>query len=800
MSLLTQETLSGWFGSSEAERLLPLAQRLPERYLEQASEELLKRELPMLGRLAADQPAQVIVEAYENDLFQVTVCAKDRSLEFAVIAGVLASMGFEVRAGQAYTIPGASNASSSRGSSATRSLRMSRGFRRRVSLTRGSGALIIDRFQGQWTYSEGGGEEAERAWCDALRERLVQTLEDLHRSVDEEQDRALADRITEGVLSVLSDQPTATARATLLPVELSMHAIDEKRIGLEVRASDTPAFLYTLATALSLRGLSIDRVEIETDPTGEQVVDRFELSLPPGVVEVTDDLLDRIRVSALLIKQFGYRLDQTPEPIKALARFRDLLEDIFLRRDSRLLGQWMELSEHDRAMRGLARLLGTSDRLWEECIRGRSERLIDVLRAHGREHSVVGTQQSMPLRLEEMLEAAVGLAEKQDRLNAFKDDELFRIDADYILDRKSDFSRLSERLTQLAEILVGRSAELVYDDLAVSYGSPVQRKQQPRVATMPGGLKRSDRPERGYAIFALGKLGGTALGFGSDIELLYLHGRDPVAMTAGGKRSPISCEEFYTQFTQESLAFIKSRRDGIFEPDLRLRPYGKDGPLIPSVELFERYYGPEGPAHPFELLSLVRLRWIGGDPELGHRVQRLRNRFVYEQADRVLDLDALWSIWAQMKKQHLPNPQRLNAKYSPGSLVDLEGAILVLQVAHAAHVPQLMTSRLSRAFEAMRLADVLSPAAYADVRGGYTFLRRLINALRVVRGHAKDLFLPEPGSTELTHLARRAGYPLPTAEDPEPVGERLLCDFEHHTERIRAFIEKYLGRNCPGTE
>ncbi|QDU70727.1 Glutamate-ammonia-ligase adenylyltransferase [Mucisphaera calidilacus] len=793
-----------WTDEEEARRLWSVAERLPERYLQHTSDAGKLEDLRVLARLSRERPVEVFVQQVDDHDWSVAVYAIDRASEFAAIAGVLASMGFEVRGGQAYTLPGAAKpvASTSAPARMLRGLRSPRGFRRRVTPPRSGGALIIDRFRGHRTLvsDDASNEEAGHAWQVALRDRLIQTLEELHRCADDDAVRALADRVTESVLSVLSDQPTAVARAALLPIELDLKRVGDRRISLEVRASDTPAFLYTLATALAVRGLAIDSVEIRTDDSGEQVVDRFELSLPPSITEITDDLLDRIRVSALLIKQFGYRVDQTPEPIKALARFQDLLEDIFLRRNPALLKAWIELSEHDRAMRGLARLLGTSDRLWEECIRGQSERLIDILRAHRREQSVVGTQQSMPQRLEEALDRAIGIEQQRDRLNAFKDDELFRIDADYILDRKSDFSRLSERLTQLAEILVGRSAELVYEDMVASYGHPVSSVQQPAQSAMPGGLMCPARPRRGYAVFALGKLGGTAIGFGSDIELLYVHDQDPNATTAGGKRPGISCAEFYTQFTQEASAFIRARRDGIFEPDLRLRPYGNDGPLIPGVELFERYYGPGGPAHPFELLSLVRLRWIGGDPELGYRVQRLRNQFVYEQAERVLDLDALWSIWGQMKKQKLPNPQRINAKYSPGSLVDLEGALLILQVAHAEHVPQLRTARMSRAFEAMRLGGVLSPQAYADVRGGYSFLRRLINALRVVRGHAKDLFLPEPGSTELTHLARRTGYPLPTPEDPTPSGERLLQDFEYHTGRIRVFIEQTLGRRCPGIE
>ena len=74
---------------------------------------------------------------------------------------------------------------------------------------------------------------------------------------------------------------------------------------------------------------------------------------------------------------------------------------------------------------------------------------------------------------------------------------------------------------------------------------------------------------------------------------------------------------------------LSAKREGIFQVDLRLRPYGSAGPLASSLENFCRYYGQGGQAHSYERLALVRLRAIGGDPSLGSQLERIRDEIIY---------------------------------------------------------------------------------------------------------------------------------------------------------------------------
>ena len=287
-----------------------------------------------------------------------------------------------------------------------------------------------------------------------------------------------------------------------------------------------------------------------------------------------------------------------------------------------------------------------------------------------------------------------------------------------------------------------------------------------------------------------------ALGYASDIELLFIYTAD--GHTSGGKRESITNAEFYEQLARETSQFIKSKHEGIFHVDLRLRPFGNEGPLASSRKQFRVYYGPGGKAHHFEKLALVRMRWIAGHPALGFDVEQMRDAFIYDQPD--WDLDALWAIWRKQHEQIVrsaPPGQSgaCNAKYSCGALSDLEGAVMLLQVMHADRVPQLRSPQLSIAMEGLRRAGVLSPREYGDLMGAYEFYRRLINGLRMLRGSAKDLFLPAPESDAIIHLARRIGYDK--MDDKSP-GEQLFMEFQQHVAAVRQFVQRHFDRPCAG--
>jgi glutamate-ammonia-ligase adenylyltransferase len=97
----------------------------------------------------------------------------------------------------------------------------------------------------------------------------------------------------------------------------------------------------------------------------------------------------------------------------------------------------------------------------------------------------------------------------------------------------------------------------------------------------------------------------------------------------------------------------------------------------------------------------------------------------------------------------------VNAKYSPGALVDVEYFVQVLQIARGASDPTVRTPSTVRAIAALEAAGRLAPADAELLRSGYRLFRALIDALRVVHGNAKDVTVPPDGSEEFLRLTRR---------------------------------------------
>jgi glutamate-ammonia-ligase adenylyltransferase len=116
----------------------------------------------------------------------------------------------------------------------------------------------------------------------------------------------------------------------------------------------------------------------------------------------------------------------------------------------------------------------------------------------------------------------------------------------------------------------------------------------------------------------------------------------------------------------------------------------------------------------------------------------------------------------------------------------------MLQVMHAKEAPQLRTPRLQEAMQGLRRAEILDPAEFEQLTGAYQFLRRLINAQRMLRGSARDLFLPPRGSPELAPLARRMNY-RPDSDEGD-IGELLLKDFQQHAQAVKKFIKTRFKR------
>ena len=536
----------------------------------------------------------------------------------------------------------------------------------------------------------------------------------------------------------------------LLPVEIGIDndASPEQTI-LDIAATDTAGFLYELTNALSLSGVSIVRMQIRS--VGDRVVDVLHVTDRNGHKVDDPQRLLELRAAIVLTKHFTHLLPASPNPQKALLHFGELLERLFSQ--SNWINELARLQNSD-VLAALARLLGVSDFLWHDFLKLQHANLFPVVTdVDALQHP--RPKEALEQELSTELASCNNRQQRQEVLNRFKDREMLRVDMRHILGLQRAFGLFAHELTDVAEVVVVAALRLCEVDLIIRHGRP---------RTAAGDPSR-------LVVCALGKCGGRELGFASDVELMFIY--DGEGPTDGAE--PISSLEFYELLVDGFRKTITARRQGIFEIDLRLRPYGKAGPLAVSVQAFENYFGPKGAAWPFERQALVKLRPIAGDLTFGREVVALRDRLIY--TGEPFDVTSMRAMRERQRHQ-LVTAGTFHAKLSPGGLVDCEYLVQGLQITHGADDESLRDPNTRQALKALEAAGHLSHEVRLTLRDAYRFLRRLIDALRMVRGDARDLAVPPYDSDEFDFLARRLGY----ADD----GRELHDDLERHSAHVRS--------------
>ena len=236
------------------------------------------------------------------------------------------------------------------------------------------------------------------------------------------------------------------------------------------------------------------------------------------------------------------------------------------------------------------------------------------------------------------------------------------------------------------------------------------------------------------------------------------------------------------------LQWIEAKQEGIFHLDVRLRPHGGKGTLANPLDEITTYYSDNGLAAPFERQAMIKLRHVAGNAALGKQVEAHRDRYVYSATP--WDVAAALDLRRQQLKQ-LVERGTVNAKLSPGGVVDIEYAIQYLQLMHGHRHAVLRTPNAMQALAGLVEYGIVNRQDGENLRKAYLFIRMLIDGLRMVRGHAKDLVLPPSDSEEFIFLARRVGY---TTDDWQAGARHLKTDIEEHMRKTREFFERSFGK------
>lgn len=722
--------------------------RMDAEYFRRFPPPLIAQHIRLAARLTPDHPCEVSIIEQPDRHFELTVVAYDYFSEFATICGLLSAFGLNIEEGQIYTFVEGTAPSARAGTGGPRLKPKTRpGLGRKK---------IVDVFRVHPVRGASFGPEDQR--------RLIAELTAMIGLLDAGQ----FDEARQAVNRHLVEQ-LGKRRGTFSGLLHTVHITFDNGQSptdtiMDIRSDDTPAFLYAFANALAMRNVYIAKAQFEID--GGKLHDRFYVRNRHGQ-KITDPVdQQHLRLTAVLIKQFTHALTWAPDPAKALEAFDQFLDLTVQDTKGKAQQQTLAFLSDKKTFPVLARLLGTSDFLWEDFLRRQHGNLLPLLQDY-RDAPLIKPQAALLKELDRVVNTAKTESARKEALNRFKDQELFRIDMKHMVE-SSSLADFSQALTELAEVIMNRSLRDCRAKLEKVYGAPKLASKKP----CP------------FAVLGMGKFGGRELGYASDIEVLFVYAG---AGRTSGKQG-IENSEYFERLVQELLQWIEAKQEGIFHLDVRLRPHGGKGSLANPLDEITSYYSPTGLAAPFERQAMTKLRAVAGDAALGKQVEAHRDKYVYSGAP--WDLNLALDLRRQQLRQ-LVHAGTVNVKHSAGGLVDIEYAIQYLQVMHGHAHPVLRTPNTMQALSGLVECGIVTRQDAENLRKAYLFIRMLIDGLRMVRGNAKDLVLPPPDTDEFIFLGRRVGY---TTDDWQAGAKHLRTDIERHMAQTKQFFERTFGK------
>ena len=268
-------------------------------------------------------------------------------------------------------------------------------------------------------------------------------------------------------------------------------------------------------------------------------------------------------------------------------------------------------------------------------------------------------------------------------------------------------ANVSDKLTVLAEVLLEHVIEAAWHQVSARFGVP----------------RHLNDGELGFAVIGYGKLGGYELGYGSDLDLVFLHNAPRQSTTDGAKS--IEAQQFYIKLAQRIMHLLNTKTlfGQLYETDLRLRPSGNAGLLCCHIDGFERYQQEE--AWTWEHQALVRARGICGDISLLSAFNTVRHNILSIHRDQPTLSTEVSEMRAKMRKHLLTaSNQKVDLKQCVGGIADIEFMTQYWVLAHANKIESL-----TEFSDNLRLLDATHNAGIIDEKQSHA-LQQAYLALR----------------------------------------------------------------------
>jgi glutamate-ammonia-ligase adenylyltransferase len=235
---------------------------------------------------------------------------------------------------------------------------------------------------------------------------------------------------------------------------------------------------------------------------------------------------------------------------------------------------------------------------------------------------------------------------------------------------------VSDHLTDIAEVMVEAAFDLAWRHLVARHGRP-----------LCGDSRVCDT---GFAVIGYGKMGGIELGYGSDLDLVFLHSEESSGRTTTGDK-PIDNAVFYARLGQRMIHVLNTRTPAgiLYEVDTRLRPSGASGLLVSNIDAFADYQREH--AWTWEHQALVRARFISGDAGIVEAFEQLRREILSRKREPTALRVEVREMREKMRSQlSKAEAGKFDLKQDPGGIADIEFMVQYGVLAWAHEHPRLL--------------------------------------------------------------------------------------------------------------
>lgn len=289
-------------------------------------------------------------------------------------------------------------------------------------------------------------------------------------------------------------------------------------------------------------------------------------------------------------------------------------------------------------------------------------------------------------------------------------------------------------------------------------------------------------PGGGMAVLALGKLGAREMSIGSDLDLVFVYDNPGGHESSDGDR-PLAPTVYFSRLSQRLISALSAQtaEGSAYEIDMRLRPFGQDGPIAISREAFAKYHAET--AWTWEHMALTRSRIVCGPPALRDALAAtVRDALTRKRDPAALRAD-IAAMRGRIAAEHRPDSP-WDVKYVHGGLIDVEFIVQYLQLRHARARPEVLAGDTLGALAALAEAGVLAAADSETLARAARLWRALQNMLRLVNvGRFDEAKAAEGLRNALVRAGAECGAAdfaglrrsvLSTAEEVAAVFDRLI--------------------------